>query len=306
MLIGSDFEVLSEYPLWTYGEDNSPVLVQNIYDNIEVIRYWPHGKEYQNKYFDIPIEDPITFFAPFGTFFFKKQEECARYGKFIESEEGKMTVLENSYGSSRRNKHIVKMKCDKEDFDKIQNGLYSISEFDNILDELSELDKKLLYIDEEHEINKIQQADDILRKYIRDYLKMFSFEERHDFINERLIFEVYKEKRFLYINHIFMKDSCMLTPQSIILCSRINNYPICYGSSRANEIKTTLEKGGHIGMLISYGQNMLCTAKRNKNRKERNKKLVRTIATECGEFAWKYKKEILSFIKGIATAATAV
>ncbi len=121
MLMFTNFDVLSENPLWTYDENNEPVMVQNTYNTMEVIKYYPLGRERKFN-IDIPIEDPITPFFPYGTFFFKTENECKRFASCVDTLEGQQTLLENAFSASKQNKSIVKMKCDLEDIEKINTG----------------------------------------------------------------------------------------------------------------------------------------------------------------------------------------
>lgn len=295
MILGTDFEVLSEYPLWTYDENDKPVLIQNTYDNINVIRYWPMGKK-NHHFYDIPIEEPITAFMPFGTFFFKTQEECARFGKLIDSQEGKQTVLENSYECSRKNKHIVKMNCR----DEIPNGIYSAKVLDDIIiaDELF----NLRYVDEECKIKEIMQANETINKYIKEYMTMFAFTERHNLQYERVLFELYKEGNKLYINHVFISCGSYFTNNDILLHSRIMNYPICVAPNCAKTVQIVLTNGGFNALSMQERQISLKNIKDVKARKERHKHLAKNIAKMCGEYAWEHKGEIFMKIKNLATA----
>lgn len=293
MIIGTNFEVLSEKPLWTYDEENKPVLIKNTYDNIEVIRYYPMGKE-NYHYYDIPIEDPITVFMPFGIFFFKTKEFCEMFSKQIDTPEGKQTVLENSFESSRHNKNIVKLTCRHE----IPNGIYSLKELDDILiaDDLF----NLRFIDENNNVREILQANNTINEYIREYMKMFIFTERHNLQYERVLFELYSENDKLYINHIFINCGSYYTFNRILLNSRIMNYPICETPISANYVKICLDSNAYNGIHMQSEQDSMTSLKEAQERKERNKELVKKIAKMCGEFAWEHKQEIFMGIKALA------
>lgn len=295
MLLGTDFEVLSEYPLWTYDEKNKPVLIQNTFDNINVIRYWPMGKK-NNHFYDIPIEKPITVFMPFGTFFFSTQEECARFAKRIDTQEGKQTVLENSFESSRKNKTIVKMKCK----DDIKNGIYSVKALDDLICDYDLF--QLRYINENNEIEEVHNItnENVIGKYIGEYMNMYNFTERHNLKYERVLFELYKEGNSLYINHIFISAGSFYACTDILLNSRIMNYPICSSPSYAKSLQITLNYGGYGAMSMQSSQQMLSNIKDAKARKERKRKLAIDIAKMCGDFAWKHKQEIFMGIKKLA------
>lgn len=291
MLLGTDFEVLSEYPLWTYGEDNKPVLILNTFDDINVIRYWPMGKK-NHHFYDIPIEKPITVFMPFGTFFFTTQEECARFAKQIDTQEGKQTVLENSFESSRKNKTIVKMRCK----DEIKNGIYSVKALDDLICAYDLF--QMRYINENNGIEEVRNvtSENIIGKYIGEYMNMYNFTERHNLKFERVLFELYKEGNNLYINHIFISAGSYYAFTDILLNSRIMNYPICSSPLDANRLQITLKYGGYSAMSMQSSQQMLSNIKETKARKERRKKLAINIA----KFAWKHKHEIIMGIKTLA------
>lgn len=285
MLMSTNFEILSENPLWTYDEKNQPIMIQNTYNTMEVIKFYPLGKE-KGFNVDIPIEDPITTFFPYGTFFFKTEKECMRFASCMNTLEGQQTLLENAFSASRQNKSIVKMKCDLDDIEKINTGLYSISEFDELISDSTCLMCYMCYIDDENKIRKIKQTDEVLDKYIRDYCKMCDLITNRDFTWERLVFEVYKENEYLYINHLFINADIFDTPSDIYLCSRIMNYPICATPNNAKIIQI-LTDYNCVTKSMDDMQRSIRIMKEHEAEKERKKKLAKNILEVCAKTACK-------------------
>lgn len=297
MQLWDRFEVLSKDPLWTFGWNNEPVLIQNTFNNLEIIKCYPYGREY--KYcVEIPIEDPITPFFPYGTFFFKTESQCAKYKDYVNTLEGQQTLLENAFSASRNNKIITKFKLDPCDDEEIENGIYSIKDFDELLSDSTILNRYLCYVDcEENEIRKINPANTTLEKYLRDYCKMFDLVKNRNFVWERLVFEIYKEDGNLYINHLFLQSDISKIMSDVFVCTRIMNYPICPTELDARRVRILNQFDAPITKIMDDAQRSIVSDKKYIAEKERKRRLINKILKMCAETLWNHKGTIISGLK---------
>lgn len=285
-----NFEVLSKNPLWTFGQDNEPELVQNIYDDIEVIRIYRYGMN-SDKYYDIPIER-ITPVIEFGTFFFTSKEDCEKFKKHASSDVGRVCILENSFECSKRSKNITRFK-ENEDI-PIENGIYVIKDFESSLFSFCEI-TDLVYIDENYEICDFKVADEDVEDYLVKYVKTIDAESRHSLNYERMIFEIYSEDGYVYINHFYIHD-VGLTKRGLFFYTRILNYPII-GKREAELFLIKCD----INQYIDSKQEEQIEMQLSDEEKERKKKLRMKIMTLCGSYVWEHKFELISNIKKIIT-----
>ena len=123
ILFKQNFELLSKKPMWTFGENNEPIMVENIYDDLEVIRIYRSDIGIPDKYYDIPIEK-ITLVMELGTFFFKSKRDCEKFSKLATSDQGRLCILENSFECAKRNNCITKFKEEK----PVKDGMYVIKD----------------------------------------------------------------------------------------------------------------------------------------------------------------------------------
>ena len=294
ILFKQNFELLSKKPMWTFGEDNEPIMVENIYDDLEVIRIYRSNIGIPDKYYDIPIEK-ITMVMELGTFFFKTKRDCKKFSKLAASDQGRLCILENSFECAKRNNYIIKFKEEK----PVKDGLYVIKDFENALFSFCEI-KDLVYINDHNEICNFEIADEVVEDYLIKYISTIDISSRHDLHYERVIFEIYTENKKVYINHMYVRD-VGITKKEIFFFSRILNYPIL----GTREAKIFLINND-INEYIDNKQKEQIDLRIFEEERERKRNLKATIINLCRNYIWEHKFEvfqniskIIKFIKNI-------
>jgi hypothetical protein len=222
MIIPEGYEILSNASLWALDENLKPVELKFTYDSLDVVRVWTGEKKTVDHYIDYPIEESILYIPILGAVFFKTRSDAERFATNFNNTSGVITLIENSFEKSRHNKHIVEF----DEYNKVPDGLYSISSFDDELPNNVWLNE-IRYLNEEGNVKRIKENDENTDFYLSKYLHMVDIETRHDLSHERLIFEFYSECGKVYVNHFFV--NCSDEPESLFYYSRISNYPL-FGS----------------------------------------------------------------------------
>lgn len=276
-----NFEVLSKQPLYIIGENNKPMVVQNKYDYIEVIRC------YQDDncllYFDIPIEK-ITIFFEQGLIFFKSKEDCIKLSKNINTNLGKQTLIENALEVSKKNKSITKFSLDAEH--PVDYGLYVIKDIDDCCSKIIS-SSEVCYIDENNEVKDFKIAGKNEDYYLKKYISMLNIEHRHNLKLERIIFEIYSENDKVYINHFYISDFGYRYSEPILFFSRIMGYPICTNKRLAKKfLKYQAKEGINYGSIVEDAQEVTQYVKIKENIEQRKIQLKNKIVSLCFKFVW--------------------
>jgi hypothetical protein len=232
------YELLSTKPLWILDDNNKPVKIENRYDTLEVFRIWDSA-EIGNvlHYIDIPVERPIMFVPLLGSIFFGTYQDAERHSSSINTESGLITLIENSFETTKHNSIIVEF----DEYNKVEDGLYTIAGFDEALEcDDDHWLKTLRYLDKDDKCVKIKQSTEDVDFYLSKYLHMNDIETRHDVSRERLIFEIYSECGKVYINHIFINMGSK--PSDVFYYTRIMNYPLFSDSKNAVAYRTAAMK----------------------------------------------------------------
>ena len=282
MKIPNGFDLLSMNPLWVIDDNGEITMIQNICDSENVIRVWDVGHYRDGKhYIDYPIEKSIMYIPKLGTIFFSTSEEAVRSASLTTSESGWQCLIDNAMEMSKHNKSIVEF----DEYEKIENGIYSVSEFDECIS--SNWLNKIRYLDENLVIRKIKKSTEKTNFYIKKYISMFDFETRHDFEHERVLFEIYSEEGKVYINHI-MVNSCN-EPNDVFYYTRILNYPLFSSKKSALKYRDGLQRGivRPTSKLI-HNQYWITKREEQHNKRKETKEAVANLVDTLAHYAWNY------------------
>lgn len=287
-----NYQLLSTHPLWILDDENHPVVVQNKYDNLEMIRVYDNGNTGKYNYCDYPIEPLITYVPELGVLFFKTYEDAIRYASLMSDKSGVLTIFENGFEASRHNKVIVEFDEHK----KVKNGVYTIAEYDDALIIPDyEWIHDIHYISEKG-VEKVKHSDENINFYLHKYMNMIDIETRHNLENERLFFEVYSECGKVYINHFFIRYHQQ--PVIPFYFTRIMNYVICSSKSQADAIKSKTKNGGwDITTDMFHIQSSIESHLNDQARKEARKEICKKVIQYAGSFVWDHLDDVLNWGK---------
>lgn len=279
-------KILNDKPLYKYNASEAAIeRIENEYSDKKVIRY----EDFDGDYYDVPIEKNLTIDHRSGDIFFESLQVAEAFRHSIAAIEngGTQTLLENFCELSKRNEGILEFS----EFGKVENGLYSVPGLDSCIPADSWV-HDLIYLDENNNIRKIKRPTKELDEYIVKYMRMYSL-ERYDSNYERIIFEVYSEQGFVYINHFTVQDC--VEPHGPIYTSRINNY-VCFGNViSAKRYRRLLDAGAissdHIGTKI-ISERLSCEEFERRIQKQEKIKEVTSIVIQ---FAIQHYNEILAY-----------
>lgn len=279
-------KILNDKPLYKYNASEAAIeRIENEYSDKKVIRY----EDFDGDYYDVPIEKNLTIDHRSGDIFFESLQVAEAFRHSIAAIEngGTQTLLENFCELSKRNEGILEFS----EFGKVENGLYSVPGLDSCIPADSWV-HDLIYLDENNNIRKIKRPTQELDEYIVKYMRMYSL-ERYDSNYERIIFEVYSEQGFVYINHFTVQDC--VEPHGPIYTSRINNY-VCFGNViSAKRYRRLLDAGAissdHIGTKI-ISERLSCEEFERRIQKQEKIKEVTSIVIQ---FAIQHYNEILAY-----------
>lgn len=279
-------KILNDKPLYKYNASESAIeRIENEYSDKKVIRY----EDFDGDYYDVPIEKNLTIDHRSGDIFFESLQVAEAFRHSIAAIEngGTQTLLENFCELSKRNEGILEFS----EFGKVENGLYSVPGLDSCIPADSWV-HDLIYLDENNNIRKIKRPTPELDEYIVKYMRMYSL-EKYDSNYERIIFEVYSEQGFVYINHFTVQDC--VEPHGPIYTSRINNY-VCFGNViSAKRYRRLLDSGAissdHIGTKI-ITERLSCEEFERRIQKQEKIKEVTSIVIQ---FAIQHYNEILAY-----------
>jgi hypothetical protein len=279
-------KILNDKPLYKYNASEAAIeRIENEYSDKKVIRY----EDFDGDYYDIPIEKNLTIDHRSGDIFFESLQVAEAFRHSIAAIEngGTQTLLENFCELSKRNEGILEFS----EFGKVENGLYSVPGLDSCIPVDSWV-HDLIYLDENNNIRKIKRPTPELDEYIVKYMRMYSL-EKYDSNYERIIFEVYSEQGFVYINHFTVQDC--VEPHGPIYTSRINNY-VCFGNViSAKRYRRLLDAGAissdHIGTKI-ISERLSCEEFERRIQKQEKIKEVTSIVIQ---FAIQHYNEILAY-----------
>lgn len=279
-------KILNDKPLYKYNASEAAIeRIENEYSDKKVIRY----EDFDGDYYDVPIEKNLTIDHRSGDIFFESLQVAEAFRHSIAAIEngGTQTLLENFCELSKRNEGILEFS----EFGKVENGLYSVPGLDSCIPADSWV-HELIYLDENNNIRKIKRPTKELDEYIVKYMRMYSL-ERYDSNYERIIFEVYSEQGFVYINHFTVQDC--VEPHGPIYTSRINNY-VCFGNViSAKRYRRLLDAGAissdHIGTKI-ISERLSCEEFERRIQKQEKIKEVTSIVIQ---FAIQHYNEILAY-----------
>lgn len=279
-------KILNDKPLYKYNASEAAIeRIENEYSDKKVIRY----EDFDGDYYDVPIEKNLTIDHRSGDIFFESLQVAEAFRHSIAAIEngGTQTLLENFCELSKRNEGILEFS----EFGKVENGLYSVPGLDSCIPADSWV-RDLIYLDENNNIRKIKRPTQELDEYIVKYMRMYSL-EKYDSNYERIIFEVYSEQGFVYINHFTVQDC--VEPHGPIYTSRINNY-VCFGNViSAKRYRRLLDAGAitsdHIGTKI-ITERLSCEEFERRIQKQEKIKEVTSIVIQ---FAIQHYNEILAY-----------
>lgn len=279
-------KILNDKPLYKYNASEAAIeRIENEYSDKKVIRY----EDFDGDYYDVPIEKNLTIDHRSGDIFFESLQVAEAFRHSIAAIEngGTQTLLENFCELSKRNEGILEFS----EFGKVENGLYSVPGLDSCIPADSWV-HDLIYLDENNNIRKIKRPTPELDEYIVKYMRMYSL-EKYDSNYERIIFEVYSEQGFVYINHLTVQDC--VEPHGPIYTSRINNY-VCFGNViSAKRYRRLLDAGAissdHIGTKI-ISERLSCEEFERRIHKQEKIKEVTSIVIQ---FAIQHYNEILAY-----------
>lgn len=279
-------KILNDKPLYKYNASEAAIeRIENEYSDKKVVRY----EDFDGDYYDVPIEKNLTIDHRSGDIFFESLQVAEAFRHSIAAIEngGTQTLLENFCELSKRNEGILEFS----EFGKVENGLYSVPGLDSCIPADSWV-HDLIYLDENNNIRKIKRPTKELDEYIVKYMRMYSL-ERYDSNYERIIFEVYSEQGFVYINHFTVQDC--IEPHGPIYTSRINNY-VCFGNViSAKRYRRLLDAGAissdHIGTKI-ISERLSCEEFERRIQKQEKIKEVTSIVIQ---FAIQHYNEILAY-----------
>ena len=279
-------KILSDKPLYKYKASEAAIeRIENEYSDKKVIRY----EDFNGDYYDVPIEKNLTIDHRSGDIFFESLQIAETFRHSIAAIEngGTQTLLENFCELSKRNEGILEFT----EFGKVESGLYSIPGLDSCIPADSWV-HDVIYLDENNNIRKIKSPTPELDEYIVKYMRMYNL-ERYDSNYERIIFEVYSELGFVYINHFTVQDC--VEPNGPIYTSRINNY-VCFGNViSAKRYRRLLDAGAitsdHIGTKI-VSERLSCEEFERRIQKQEKIKEVSSIVIQ---FAIQHYNEILAY-----------
>ena len=186
--------ILNDKPLYKYNAAEAAIeRIENEYSDKKVIRY----EDLDGDYYDVPIEKNLTIDHRSGDIFFESLQiaETFRHSIAVIENGGTQTLLENFCELSKRNEGILEFS----EFGKVENGLYSVAGLDECIPADSWV-HDVIYLDENKNIRKIKRPTSELDEYIVKYMRMYNL-DRYNANYERIIFEVYSEMGFVYINH---------------------------------------------------------------------------------------------------------
>ena len=293
-------KILNDKPLYKYNAAEAAIeRIENEYSDKKVIRY----EDLDGDYYDVPIEKNLTIDHRSGDIFFESLQiaETFRHSIAVIENGGTQTLLENFCELSKRNEGILEFS----EFGKVENGLYSVAGLDECIPADSWV-HDVIYLDENKNIRKIKRPTSELDEYIVKYMRMYNL-DRYNANYERIIFEVYSEMGFVYINHFTIQDC--VEPYGPIYTSRVNNY-VCFGNViSAKRYRRLLDAGAitsdHIGTKI-ISERLSCEEFERRIQKQQKMKEVATIVIQ---FAIQHYNEILAYgakaLKKMKSAKTA-
>lgn len=289
MFESSNYTVFSRRPLYIVGDECTVKIVDNTYDDLEVIRVYYFGED---NYRDTPIEPGITFVPDLGMFFYSSEGLARQNAITSETYGGRVCIMENCLEGSKKNKAIYKFK--EKEGNHIEQGLYVIDSFDDELPETTWL-KNICYVNEKKEVCSPKKASDELNEYLRDYLLVNNIETRHDLEKERLIFEVFVEKEYVYINHFFVHIS--LESFDVFYFTRIMSYPVFCNKLGATMYRNKLSSGGNNEMSLEQAQKNLEKCAHFDRVTQARKETMTKISQIALQYAWEHLDQIIDLLK---------
>jgi hypothetical protein len=294
MKLPGGFSILSTKPLYYIDDEGEIIELDHTYDDLNVVRVWDPGCERTNfHYTDYPIEEPITYIPKLGFILFSTTKTAKNYVNECTYSGGLVSIIENLFEQTRHSKYIVEIK--KKNDIVIPDGLYSIPSFDDALINSSWL-QEIRYLDENDDIKKIKPTDDNINEYIKQYLLGVDIETRHNFENERLIFEIFTENDIVYINHFFVNNSN--EPQGCFYYTRIQNYPLFGSKHQALDYRRKIEIGlANITSAIQSNQYWINMRTLQQNDKNAKISSVKSLGKWIAQFAWDHLDSIIEYGK---------
>lgn len=208
---------------WYYIDDEGEVeKLETSKSTLDVVRVYKN-----NSYLEVPLEHPITFIPGCGSFLFDSERIAKRYQYSATNPYGLMTILSNSLEGSRHNSPMIIEF--NEDVKLENNGLFCIPNFDELISEKCWL-RDIHYINNDNEIKTPIPTTEKEDYYIAKYLKMINFENKYDFNNYRVLFEIYHENNKVYVGIVLINYS--KESFDLLYITRMNEYRI-YASKNA-------------------------------------------------------------------------
>ena len=208
---------------WYYIDDEGEVeKLETSKSTLDVVRVYKN-----NSYLEVPLEHPITFIPGCGSFLFDSERIAERYRYSATNTHGLMTILSNSLEGSRHNSPMIIEF--NEDVKLENNGLFCIPNFDELISEKCWL-RDIHYINNDNEIKTPIPTTEKEDYYITKYLKMINFENKYDFNNYRVLFEIYHENNKVYVGIVLINYS--KESFDLLYITRMNEYRI-YSSKNA-------------------------------------------------------------------------
>ena len=208
---------------WYYIDDQGEVeKLETSKSTLDVVRVYKN-----NSYLEVPLEHPITFIPGCGSFLFDSERIAERYRYSATNPYGLMTILSNSLEGSRHNSPMIIEF--NEDVKLENNGLFCIPNFDELISEKCWL-RDIHYINNDNEIKTPIPTTEKEDYYIAKYLKMINFENKYDFNNYRVLFEMYHENNKVYVGIVLINYS--KESFDLLYITRMNEYRI-YSSKNA-------------------------------------------------------------------------
>lgn len=208
---------------WYYIDDEGEVeKLETSKSTLDVVRVYKN-----NSYLEVTLEHPITFIPGCGSFLFDSEHIAERYKYSATNPYGLMTILNNSLEGSRHNSPMIIEF--NEDVKLENNGLFCIPNFDELISEKCWL-RDIHYINNDNEIKTPIPTTEKEDYYIAKYLKMINFENKYDFNNYRVLFEIYHENSKVYVGIVLINYS--KESFDLLYITRMNEYRI-YASKNA-------------------------------------------------------------------------
>lgn len=240
----TSIQLFSRKPLWYINEEGEIGYIQNTYSDAEIVRV------VKNTHItNYPITEYLTVIPELDTILFEKQEYAITGLSMMEEFGNQDLLLQNS---QQINMHS---DCYSADGCNVPSGLYSYSEFDNLIDGSLNINE-LRYLNRDEKIKKIHSSseDQRLNEILTEYIRYEDVQVVHHNENsEKLIFDILCENNKVWIKHFWVVDNGVDIGPVPFMISPLNGFLMFTSKPNAAYYRNDVREGNTTAFTAMVG-----------------------------------------------------